>query len=176
MVTRIFAVVLLIAACRSDSKPVPKAGSAGSAGSVGSGSGSKDPWVTADASTVPETAAQKKARADVALGRVASIMPKLAALRELTFDHDIPRMYQSTDDFRTFVHSEIAKDLPKDKAADESAALYHVGLLTKPGNLAELEEQAFTTQAGAYYDPAAKKFFLVMVPDSDIMLDTISAH
>jgi hypothetical protein len=33
-----------------------------------------------------------------------------------------------------------------------------------------------TTQAGAYYDPAAKAFFLVMVPDSDLMLDTISAH
>jgi hypothetical protein len=132
--------------------------------------------VTADASTVPETPEAKKHRADVALARVTSMMPKLAAIRELTFDHDIPRMYQSTDDFRAFVHSEIAKELPKDKAADESAALYHVGLLTKPGNLAELEEQAFTTQAGAYYDPAAKKFFLVMVPDSDIMLDTMSAH
>ena len=66
--------------------------------------------------------------------------------------------------------------MPKDKAEDESAALYHIGLLTKPGNLAELEEQAFTTQAGAYYDPAKKKFFLVMVPDGDIILDTISAH
>ena len=171
MVTKILAAGLLIAACRSGSKPVAQTGSAGS-----SGSASKDPWVTPDASTVPETAAQKKARADIALGRVASIMPKLAAIRELTFDHDIPRMYQTTDDFRTFVHSEIAKDLPKDKAVDESAALYHVGLLTKPGNLAELEEHAFTTQAGAYYDPVAKKFFLVMVPDSDIMLDTISAH
>ena len=33
-----------------------------------------------------------------------------------------------------------------------------------------------TTQAGAYYDPAAKAFFLVMVPDNELMLDTISAH
>lgn len=33
-----------------------------------------------------------------------------------------------------------------------------------------------TTQAGAYYDPAAKAFFLVMVPGSDLMLDTMSAH
>lgn len=32
------------------------------------------------------------------------------------------------------------------------------------------------SQAGAYYDPVAKKFFLVMVPSSDLMLDTISAH
>src|SRR6266581_710741 len=33
-----------------------------------------------------------------------------------------------------------------------------------------------TTQAGAYYDPAAKAFFLVMVPDNELILDTISAH
>lgn len=120
--------------------------------------------------------AERKQRADVALSRVATIMPKLAKVRELTFDKDIPREYQSTEDFRAFVHASIAKEMPKDKAADQSAALFHIGLLTKPGNLAELEEQAFTTQAGAYYDPAAKKFFLVMVPDNDMMLDTISAH
>jgi len=182
MVTKWLLFVVLLASCKgADKKPAPKSPpptvvvTQTETTYEGSGSG-KDPWVTADASTVPETPAQKKARADVALGRVSEIMPKLAALRELTFDHDIPRMYQTTEDFRTFVHSEIAKDLPKDKAAEESAALFHVGLLTKPGNLAELEEQAFTTQAGAYYDPAQKKFFLVMVPDSDIMLDTISAH
>ncbi|MEO6774926.1 MAG: hypothetical protein ABI467_18300 [Kofleriaceae bacterium] len=192
MLTKMFALALALAlaACQRHDQPAAHTGSAGSAGSAviivtkteltyqgsGSASASKDPWVPTDASTVPETAEAKKHRADIALGRVASIMPKLAALRELTFDHDIPRMYQSTEDFRTFVHTEITKDLPKDKAADESAALYHIGLLTKPGNLAELEEQAFTTQAGAYYDPVAKKFFLVMVPDSDLMLDTISAH
>jgi hypothetical protein len=31
-------------------------------------------------------------------------------------------------------------------------------------------------QAGGSYDPKAKKFFLVMVPSSDLMLDTITAH
>jgi len=175
MVTKkLFAIAVALAACKGHDKPAAQTGSAASTGSAGSAA--KDPWVTADASTVPETAEQKKHRADVALGRVAAIMPKLAKVRGLTFDHDIPREYQSADAFKAFVHAEIAKDMSKDKADEESAALYHVGLLTKPGNLAELEEQAFTTQAGAYYDPAAKKFFVVMVPDSDVMLDTMSAH
>ncbi|MGH9884372.1 MAG: hypothetical protein ACREBE_02515, partial [bacterium] len=57
-----------------------------------------------------------------------------------------------------------------------SAALAHLGFLAKPLDIATVEEQAMTTQAGAYYDPAAKAFFLVMVPDNDLMLDTISAH
>jgi len=176
MVTKLFAVALALTACKSHDQPTPPTHNTGSAGSVGSATAGKDPWVTADASTVPETPEQKKHRADIALARVASIMPKLAKVRGLTFEHDIPREYQTADAFKAFVHTEITKDLPKDKAEEESAALYHVGLLTKPGNLAELEEQAFTTQAGAYYDPAQKKFFVVMVPDSDVMLDTMSAH
>ncbi|HEY6033146.1 MAG TPA: hypothetical protein VIV58_02775 [Kofleriaceae bacterium] len=182
MVTKkLFAVALALVACKgadkgADKKPAPSiVVTQDKITYEGSGS-AKDPWVTADASTVPETPEQKKHRADVALARVAAIMPKLAKVRGLTFEHDIPREYQTADAFKAFVHTEITKDLPKDKAEEESAALYHVGLLTKPGNLAELEEQAFTTQAGAYYDPAQKKFFVVMVPDSDVMLDTMSAH
>jgi hypothetical protein len=136
--------------------------------------GSADPWLAKP--TAPDTPERRKARADAALGRVAGIMPKLAKLRQLDFIHDIPRELQSTDDFRTFVHHEIANELPADKAADESQALFDLGLLLKPANLAELEEHAFVTQAGAYYDPKQKKFFLVMVPDNDTMLDTISAH
>ena len=176
MVTKCFVVALALAACKGHDQPPAHTGSAGSAGSA---TAAKDPWVTADASTVPkapETPEQRKHRADVALARVASIMPRLAKVRGLTFDHDIPREYQTADAFKAFVHAEIATDMSKDQAADESAALYHVGLLTKPGNLAELEEQAFTTQAGAYYDPAQKKFFVVMVPENDMMLDTMSAH
>ena len=83
-------------------------------------------------------------------------MPKLAKLRELDFIHDIPREYQSTDDFRRFVHKEIATELPADKAGDTSEALLRLGLLDKPANLAQLEEQAFVTQAGAYYDPSRR--------------------
>jgi hypothetical protein len=168
----------LVASCKSEekTKAPPNVVVTQTVMTMGSGSATVDPWAGKPPRTTPETPAEKKQRADIALARVASIMPKLAKVRELTFDHDIPREYQTTEDFKTFVHAEIAKEMPKAKAADESAALFHIGLLTKPGNLADLEEQAFTTQAGAYYDPAKKKFFLVMVPDNDMMLDTISAH
>lgn len=184
MWTKFLTAFSVVAACKaSDQPPAPAAsrappattGSGSAVAATGTGS-AKDPWVAPDASLVPESAEAKKHRADAAIARVAAIMPKLAKVRELTFDHDIPREYQSAADFKAFVHAEIVKEMPKDKAEDESAALFHIGLLTKPGNLAELEEQAFTTQAGAYYNPATKRFFVVMVPDSDMMLDTMSAH
>jgi hypothetical protein len=160
MSIKALAAVLAFAACDRASPPPTK--------------GSADPWLAKP--TAPDTPDKRKARAEAALGRVAGIMPKLAKLRQLDFKHDIPREVQSTDDFRTFVHREIANEMPADKAADESQALFDLGLLLKPANLATLEEQAFVTQAGAYYDPKQKKFFLVMVPDNDTMLDTISAH
>jgi hypothetical protein len=164
------AAILAIAACKDAPKQQPVA-----ATGSGSGSGSAaDPWSAKPAA--PDTPETRKKRADAALARVAEIMPKLEKVRGLTFEHDIPREYQTSADFKSFVHAEIQKEMPADKAADESAALFQIGLLTKPGNLAELEEQAFTTQAGAYYDPKKKKFFLVMVPDNDTMLDTMSAH
>ncbi|HEY1550477.1 MAG TPA: hypothetical protein VGG28_21765 [Kofleriaceae bacterium] len=165
MPTRLLLVLLAIAACdRTASAPPPAKGSAGSA----------DPWVAKPAA--PDTPAKRQARAEAALGRVAGIMPKLAKIRQLDFKHDIPRELQSPEDFRKFVHDETARELPPDKSADMSKALYVLGLLEKPLNLAEIEEQAFATQAAAYYDPKQKKFFIVIVPDSDAALDMTSAH
>ena len=54
--------------------------------------------------------------------------------------------------------------------------MLHIGLLDKPIDLAETLEQTMVTQAAAYYDPRQKKFFVVMAPDNDSMLDTMSAH
>ena len=68
-----------------------------------------------------------------------------------------------------------AKELPAARSRDLTAALAHLGFLARPTYLAGVEEQAMTTQAGAYYDPAAKAFFVVMVPSSDLMLDIRSA-
>ncbi|HUJ62052.1 MAG TPA: hypothetical protein VLX92_26280, partial [Kofleriaceae bacterium] len=132
------------------------------------------PWLLRDAA--PDTAEAREKRAKAALARVASIEPKLAKVRELAFLHEVPTVYQSLDDFRAYLEREIAKDLPPGKARDQARAYRHIGLFAKDVDLAAAEEQMMESQAAAYYDPEVKKFFLVMVPDSDLMLDTISAH
>ncbi|MGE5187030.1 MAG: hypothetical protein ACM31C_33495 [Acidobacteriota bacterium] len=139
---------------------------------TGSAGSAADPWAAADAA--PDTPERRKARADAALARVHDIIPKLAKLRDLPLEKPIPAEYQSAADFRAFVHREVEKENAKD--TDLSAVLLQMGLVTEPIDLAKAEEQAFATQAAAYYDPAQKKFFLVMVPDSPVMLDAISAH
>ncbi|HEY0992372.1 MAG TPA: hypothetical protein VGD80_35210 [Kofleriaceae bacterium] len=177
------ALAVVLVACRNSSEAPAQRGAAGSAGSAASGSGSAasgsgsaDPWAAQAAPRAPDTPETRKARAERALQRVATILPEVAKLRALTYDREVPRKYQLPAEFQAFVRREIARELPGERSRDLSAAFAHLGLLVKPIDIATVEEQAMTTQAGAYYDPAAKAFFLVMVPDSDLMLDTISAH
>ncbi|HET9988344.1 MAG TPA: hypothetical protein VFQ65_07485, partial [Kofleriaceae bacterium] len=169
MIRTLAALVAIGCACKGHQPPPPTKGGMAAAA---------DPWgvPAATGNVAAETPAARKQRAEQALARVAQIMPKLAKLRGLAFDREVPREYQTAAEFRAFVRGEIARDLPAQQAADTSAALFHIGLMNRPGNLAALEEQALTSEAGAYYDPRKKKFFLVMVPPTDLMLDTMSAH
>jgi hypothetical protein len=175
-------VVLCVAACRGQSKdaektPQPPAAGSGSAVAAGSGSAAgfdADPW-SAKAKK-PSTPEEKKARAEAALTRVADIQVKLAKLRGLPMPKPVPAELQSTEDFRQFVVKDIAKELPPAKAANVQQALRHIGIYQKDIDLAKTLEQTMTSQAAAYYDPGTKKFFVVMAPDNDTMLDTISAH
>jgi hypothetical protein len=159
--------VLAVAACKGkppeQNKPPPKPPA------LGSGT---DPWAGVDAA--PETAQTKQARVDAALARVKDIVPKLAKLRHLELLHAIPAEFQTKDDFRAFVHREIEKEAAHTK--DTQSAMVQLGLLPAGIDLSKAEEQAFATQAAAYYDPAQKKFFIVMVPDAPAMLDITSAH
>src|SRR3569623_493841 len=183
---------LAFVACKSSNhKPAAAGGATGSAitgsssgvgsgaagaGAGGSGVAGSDPWNKPTVPTPPDTPEQRIARAKAALSRVEGIMPKLAKVRDLTFVHPVPTEYQTTEDFRKYLQQEIKKELPPDKAKSEAEAFLHIGLFQKPIDLAAVLEQTMATQAGAYYDPKAKKFFLVMVPANDMMLDTMSAH
>ncbi|MDB4955595.1 MAG: hypothetical protein JWO36_3164 [Myxococcales bacterium] len=135
-----------------------------------------DPWTVKTVDAGVETPESRKQHAETALARVHGLEPKLAELRGLAFKQDVPTEYQTTHEFQVYVHREVAKDLPDAKTKEMTAALVQIGLLAKPIDLAAMEEHAMVTQAAAYYDPAAKKFFLVAVPDSDLLLDTISVH
>jgi hypothetical protein len=169
------ALVLALTACRGGSNP-PEQTATTAPMPDGKGTAAADPWQTERPKAVPPTADQRKQQIATALARVPSILPKLAALRGLPMDTPVPAEHQTADEFRGFVQRELAKELPPEKAASMQAALLHIGLYTKPIDLVKTLEQTMTSQAAAYYDPATKKFFVVMAPDNDTMFDTISAH
>ena len=125
---------------------------------------------------IPKPKAGREERARIALERVPTITQAVAELRGLEFQRAVPAEYQQEKDFRAFVAAEIKRELPPARNAALGKALVHIGLLPEALDLARTLEDAMVTQAGAYYDPKTKKFFLVMVPESNLILDTISSH
>jgi hypothetical protein len=134
------------------------------------------PVAPADPVPVEDPAVTTRKRAEAALARIPTIKTALATLRGLAFKQEVPAEYQPTEEFRAFVDGEVATELPAAKAEPLATALHHIGLLATPIDLAKTLGDAFVSQAGAYYDPKQKKFFIVMVPTAEIALDTISAH
>jgi len=122
----------------------------------------------------PELVRQRKV--DAALARIPAIKAGLSALRALPFKEDVPAQYQSNADFRAFVTGEVNETFTPDKAGAISDAMFHIGLLAERIDLAQTLGDAFVSQAAAYYDPKQKKFFVVLVPEEQIALDTMSAH
>lgn len=123
-----------------------------------------------------EKARQRSERAATALARIPEIKQGLAKLRGLPFRTEVAAELQSAADFRTFLRASIDSELPQARAEAIATAYTQLGLLEHKLDLRKTLEDAMVSQAGAYYDPKAKKFFMVMVPSSDMMLDTITSH
>lgn len=116
----------------------------------------------------------KDKRPDDPVARVASIEPGLAKVRKLEFKAKVPASIQSAADFRKFVHGAVQKEAGD--VRDQSDALVALGLLPKATDLGRAVEDAYATQAAAYYNPDAKQFYFVMVPTNKDSLDLVTAH
>jgi len=118
----------------------------------------------------------RELRMIAAVSRVPKIAEEVAAIRHLPLKHPVPAAEQTQEDFKRYLDAQIKKELPPEKAAASVRALVRLGLLARPIDLGKTVEDAMITQAGAYYDPDTKKFYLVIVPEDASMLDVMSAH
>jgi hypothetical protein len=111
-----------------------------------------------------------------ALASVGRVQGEIAKLRALPFLANVAAEHQTQEDFRKFVQSELHVELPREKGDALARATHHIGLLKERIDLVSTIEEAHVSQAGAYYDPLTKKFYIVMVPKAAMLLDTMSAH
>jgi hypothetical protein len=171
---RLLPLLLLAFACRSSSPRETPPPSAPVAAVAAVAADAK----VADAPPLSEAekARQRDERAAAALARIPEIKQAVAKLRGLAFLSDVQAEQQSAADFRASLRRSIDDELPVARAEALSTAYTQLGLLERKLDLRKTFEDAMVSQAGGYYDPKAKKFFLVMVPSSDLMLDTITAH
>ncbi|MDB4956193.1 MAG: hypothetical protein JWO36_3762 [Myxococcales bacterium] len=118
-------------------------------------------------------ATSKEQRAADALAHVQEIELTVAKVRGLELQHAVPAEYQSAAEFRAYVHREVSTD---PDARNKATALVALGLLPPSVDLARSVEDAYATQAAAYYDTKTKKFLVVMVPATELAFDMLSAH
>jgi len=109
-----------------------------------------------------------------AVGRALEIEPALAKVRGLDFTTPVPAAFQSAADFRAFMHRSVADEGAS--VAAETQAYVKLGLMSKAADLGKAVEDAYATQAAAYYDPKAKRFYVVMPPDNPQTRDIVCAH
>jgi hypothetical protein len=174
LVSRRFAFVVasvaLVGACQPSSAPAPALAQ------------SRHDEVTAPPVAVPPPARDASAappanpRATAAIARVPAIAEAVARIRHLSLKHPVEAAVQGHDDFRRYLEAEVAKELPPDKAAQSTRALVRLGFLKGSVDLGRTIEDAMLSQAGAYYDPDTRKFYVVLVPEDAAMLDVMSAH
>src|SRR5688572_14354915 len=86
-----------------------------------------------------------------ALASVGRVQGEVAKLRALPFRANVVAEYQTQDDFRKFVQSEIRVELPREEGDALTRAAYHIGLLKEKIDLVSTIEDAQVSQAGAYY-------------------------
>jgi hypothetical protein len=107
------------------------------------------------------------------LARVAQIEKVLPRIRRLPLERSIPAARQSAADFRAEVKRSLAEVPQLDRHA---LALETLGLLDTATDLSAAMEDAYTSQAAAYYNPRTKGFFLVMAPKDASIFDAYASH
>jgi hypothetical protein len=105
---------------------------------------------------------------------VARVETEVSRLRELPFKRRVRFERQSRDEFRTFIRTEIARELPPERNAALSRGYHVMGMLPRPLDLAQALEEEATMQVAAYYDPRSDVFRVLGTGDGD--LETVVAH
>ncbi|MEK7450208.1 MAG: hypothetical protein AAB019_12100 [Planctomycetota bacterium] len=113
---------------------------------------------------------------DEIMNRVQEFQEAVEQIRGKKFKTDVTVKIQSTEDFTKFVKQAIDKYLPDEVAIPYQTALIKLGLLPKDYNLRQGYEDLYTSQAGAYYDPATKTFYLLKTKLSPESMNAIFVH
>jgi hypothetical protein len=92
---------------------------------------------------------------------MSEVVPEVERLRGLTFEHAVPVRVVSDDEARTHLMERLELfDVPA-RMQIMQRAYRHLGLLPDDVDVLEAFLEALREQAGGYYDPQSKSFFLL---------------
>lgn len=114
------------------------------------------------------------ARAKDPVERVAQLQADVVKVRRLELRQKVVAAMQSTAEFRAYLRRSVAEE--GYASASQARALVALGLLPAETDLARAVEDAYVSQAAAYYEPVAKRLFVVAPPSSEEGFDVVAAH
>ena len=120
---------------------------------------------------IPAGAADSEALPDF-----GPIQAKLEAIRGLRFTRPVPASFQDAGDFAAMVDEELAEMLPAERQDGMVKGLVRLGLLAEPIDIAEALRTTYATQALAYYDPEADRFFYLARGLGEAEMEDVTAH
>src|SRR5687768_14230487 len=92
---------------------------------------------------------------------VPRLTKKLEQIRGRTFKRAVEVRYQSAEDFRAFLRSELDRQYPEERAVRDSMLLQAIALVPEGFDLRQGYVDAMASQALAYYDPKQGAFFVL---------------
>lgn len=92
---------------------------------------------------------------------VPRLTKKLEQIRGRTFKREVEVRYQSSEDFRAFLRSELDRQYPEERAVRDCMLLQALGLVPEGFDLRQGYVDAMASQALAYYDPKQGAFFVL---------------
>jgi hypothetical protein len=106
------------------------------------------------------------------------IQDEVAALRGLKFKQKITASKQSPAEFGKYLESRIKEDVPEQVSRHYGKIVQKLGLYRGP-EIKDFEgtmKSVMTSQAGAYYDPQTKTFYVLLEGLPEMMLGAFYAH
>jgi hypothetical protein len=92
---------------------------------------------------------------------VPRLTKKLEQIRGRTFKREVEVRYQSAEDFRAFLRTELDRQYPEERAVRDSMLLQALALVPEGFDLRQGMIDAMASQALAYYDPKQGAFFVL---------------
>ena len=105
-------------------------------------------------------AGEKLTQADADLA-VAAALPDLEAIRGLSFKHKVPVKVVDDVKARAYALARFKKMTPEAKIAADTQAYQILGLVPPGTNILETMLDVLEEQAGGFYDPQSKSFYLL---------------
>lgn len=104
------------------------------------------------------------ARVEKILDQARQIQKDVEALRGLPYRTDVPKGVQTRDAMRDFVVGNMRREFAKPESKESEAVLKIFGFVPADFDFGEGLAEFYGSQIGGYYDPEAKRLFLIDEP------------